>query len=82
MEIRQIVEKWLRANNYDGLVTENCGCEVDDLMPCDNYRPDCTAGYKVPCPGGEDCPADGDCPWHISTSKEATNGKEQKKKVN
>ena len=74
MEIRQITEKWLRANNYDGLVTEDCGCEVNDLMPCDNYKPDCCAGYKVPCPGGEDCPADGDCPWHISTSKDATNG--------
>ena len=69
MEVREIVVQWLRANKYDGLCTVDCGCDVDDLMPCDNYLPDCKAGYKVPCPGGEDCPADGDCLWHISTKK-------------
>ena len=71
MEIRQIVEQWLRANGYDGLTTVDCGCVVDDLMPCGEYVADCEAGYKVPCLGGGDCPADGDCPWHISTSKGA-----------
>ncbi len=69
MEVRQIVEQWLRANKYDGLTTEDCGCEVDDLMPCGEIISDCKAGYKVPCPGPEDCPTDGDCPWHISTTK-------------
>ena len=72
MNIRQIVERWLRSNKYDGLGDDECGCEVDDLMPCDNPNIfTCAPGYKVPCPGPEDCPADGDCPWHISTSKEA-----------
>ena len=59
MDIRQIVEQWLRANNYDGLCSEDCGCEVDDLMPCGEYVNDCEAGYKVPCPGGDDCPIGG-----------------------
>ncbi len=74
MEVKQIVEKWLRDNNYDGLTFEDCGCEVGDLIPCGLYVVECMAGYKVPCPGPKDCPADGDCGWHISTSKEATNG--------
>ena len=69
MEIRQIVEQWLRANGYDGLTTVDCGCVVDDLMPCGECIANCKAGYKVSCPGEADCPADGDCPWHISTSK-------------
>lgn len=69
MNVRQIVEQWLRANGYDGLSGLDCCCEVNDLMPCGEYVDGCEAGYKVPCPGAEDCAADGDCPWHINTSK-------------
>ena len=70
MDIRQITEQWLRANGYDGLTTENCGCDVNDLMPCvDLAGADCKAGYKIPCPGGKDCNAYGDCDFHISTKK-------------
>ncbi len=79
MNIRQIVERWLRTNEYDGLCSDDCGCEVDDLMPCDNYEPYCEPGYKVPCPEPEGCPADGDCPWHINPikpEKKAANGKD------
>ena len=69
MNIRQIIEQWLRANGCDGLTTVDCGCEVDDLMPCDGECiANCKAGYKVSCPGEADCPVGG-CPWHISTSK-------------
>lgn len=76
MDVKQIVKQWLQANNYAGLCTDTCGCEVSDLMPCDNYHHDCEAGYKVPCPGAEDCPADGDCPFHISPIKPETKNAE------
>jgi len=70
MNIQEIVKKWLEENGYDGLGSEDCGCELSDLMPCDEpHISDCAAGYKVPCPGPEDCPADGGCPFHISTKK-------------
>ena len=70
MEVRAIVAEWLKANGYDGLYTDNCGCEVDDLMPCANDgSANCRAGYKIPC-RPETCPADGDCPWHIGPKKQ------------
>ncbi len=59
MEIRKIVEQWLRANNYDGLAGDECGCKVDDLMPCDIPNMfTCVPGYT-----------DGNVPWNVSTIK-------------
>jgi len=43
MTAREIVEKYLRDNGYDGLCGEECGCSIDDLMPCDY---DCTSGCE------------------------------------
>ena len=68
-DIREIVKEWLDGNGYEGLVGFDCGCELKDLMPCGEYCGDCVPGYKVPCLGGDDCPANGDCDWHISTEK-------------
>jgi len=65
MTIKEIVTGYLEKNNFDGLCYDDCGCELKDLMPCDQPSELCTAGYKVDCPGPESCPADGDCPWHI-----------------
>lgn len=73
MNIREIVKQWLIANNFDGLYNDNydgCGCEVKDLMPCDESGINCYAGYKAPCPGPEDGDCDGDCPWHITGKRE------------
>lgn len=50
--VLEIIAAWLRANGYDGLYSELCGCEVDDLAPCalDSDIPtDCKAGYKHAC---------------------------------
>jgi len=56
MNIRQIVEKYLRDNGYDGLAGCDSGCSLDDLMPCEEPREDCVAGRKVPCAkDGSDC---------------------------
>lgn len=61
MNCKQIVEKYLRENGFDGLAGEDCGCGLDDLFACSEYYYDCVAARKVkysvksPCPCGEDC---------------------------
>jgi hypothetical protein len=48
--VKQILEKWLKENGYDGLATANCGCGLDDLIPCDGDGIwNCNAAYKEPC---------------------------------
>ena len=49
MSIKEILEKYLKDNKYDGLAGERCGCQIGDLMPCYNPSPNCTPGYKRPC---------------------------------
>jgi len=34
MDVRQILREWLEAHDYQGLCTEDCGCNLDDLAPC------------------------------------------------
>ena len=69
-DIRDIVAEWLETNGYDGLAGDACGCLLSDIMPCDYPSMyDCVPGYKVPCPGGDECPADGDCDWHVVEHK-------------
>lgn len=74
MSVRTIVRQHLLAAGYDGLYsTEDwCACELDDLMPCDydcTTVGNCEPGYKVPCPGGDECEWGGDCEWHIAKEK-------------
>jgi hypothetical protein len=68
--VSDIVRRWLQANGYDGLFSEwECGCKLDDLMPCGDLYSDCEAGYIAPCPGPEECPNGGDCDFHIQLTK-------------
>lgn len=87
MYIRQIVEKYLKENGYDGLCGEGCGCQISELFCCEYpAMDDCQPGYKITCPGEDKCPISEDCPapgsglWCMSTTKqikEATNGKKK-----
>jgi hypothetical protein len=54
MTIKEIVEKYLKENGYDGLchVYADCACRIGDLMPCDEPGVHCEAGYEGP--GDED----------------------------
>jgi len=70
MTCKEIVEKYLRDNGYDGLTDGECACGLEDLMPCGDFGSDCVPGYKVPCPGPDKCPAGGDCEFHISPEKQ------------
>lgn len=45
-ELREIIEDGLKANGYDGLyVPGECACIIGEIMPCDEPRTDCMAGY-------------------------------------
>ena len=49
MTIKEIVKKYLEENGYDGLASPDleCGCPIDDLMPCDKPNAEeCVSGHK------------------------------------
>lgn len=59
MNVRSIVEDFLKANGYGGLCNYNCGCEVGDLMPCDmDFQHNCEPGYVHYC---KDCTQAKEC---------------------
>lgn len=47
MTVKEIVIEYLKKNGYSGLCGDYCGCEIDDLAPCDNNMCDCVCGYKI-----------------------------------
>ena len=63
MTLKELVEKWLRENGYDGLFNpDDCACDLNDLFPCDCPQADCEPGYLCDC----DCR---DHDWHICREK-------------
>ena len=60
MTVKDIVTEYLKAHGYDGLAAEDCGCGLDDLMPCEwgGGMPDCKPAHKEPCNchNREQCP--------------------------
>ena len=65
-----IIRKWLEQQGYDGLYNDEhqCGCLLDDLMPCGYTDDRCEAGYRVDYPNG-DCPCGEGCDFHIESRK-------------
>jgi hypothetical protein len=57
MTVTEILASWLKANGYDGLYYWNyeCGCSLDDFVPCSELSENCEAGYKIPCECGDNC---------------------------
>ena len=55
MNVKEITEKYLKENGFEGLFDEGgeCGCLLDDLMPCGEGGSACEPGYKLP--GNEEC---------------------------
>ena len=74
MNVREIVEQWLKEHGYDGLYNsecDSCACLLDNLAECDQIDNGCSAGYKVPCDGTlPNCP----CSFHVTPKKPATDG--------
>jgi len=49
MNCKEMVVKQLKEMGADGLCTIECGCGLDDLMPCGGeYAMDCKAAKAVP----------------------------------
>lgn len=65
MHVKEIVKKYLEENGFDGLYCEDCGCDKNDLISCDEYCGFCSPGYRHKCPKGHE--AD----YVISPSKES-----------
>ena len=49
MTVEEIVKQYLKANNYDGLCGEECGCSLDDFMPCEDSCNECEPAHKAKC---------------------------------
>jgi hypothetical protein len=50
MNVREIVIAHLKAGGFDGLCVDECGCELDDLMPCGGCNvEECMPSKKVFC---------------------------------
>jgi len=35
--VKEILIRYLKEHNCDGLCDDECGCTIDDLMPCAGY---------------------------------------------
>jgi len=53
--VKEIVKWYLRRHGYDGLYLVDCGCFLDDLIPCDGGCDLCEPGYRQPGPEGDIC---------------------------
>lgn len=48
--VERMVAEWLLKNGYEGLCDgDECGCGLDDLMPCGCAHADCGAAYRFEC---------------------------------
>lgn len=47
-EVLNILKGYLKENGYDGLYHSEleCGCFIDDLIPCNSYFGECRPGFK------------------------------------
>lgn len=45
-DIVDIVKKYLKENDFDGLCSAECGCEIEDLRLCGECLCNCTPGNK------------------------------------
>jgi len=47
--VKDIVKEWLTTNHWSGLCGDECGCDVDDLFPCEACPDECWPGYRRIC---------------------------------
>ena len=58
MTVQEIVKDYLEKCGYDGLCRDDCGCGLDDFMPCSSFALEgvptcCTPAYKHLVKNGE-----------------------------
>lgn len=68
MAIKEIILDYLKKNNYDGLCNPDveCGCGIDDFMPCDNIDINCQPAYKKLCKNCGDFNSENGCFYDCS----------------
>ncbi len=71
MFLPEIIATCLKDHGYEGLCCDECGCGIDDLIPCGEYEnlKDCEPAYQVP--GCSDSCGKG-CDFHWSLKKPET----------
>ena len=47
--VRELLRKAIIDNGADGLCNDDCGCSLEDLMPCDGVKLDCVLAVKAGC---------------------------------
>ncbi len=64
MDCKGIIKSWLKQHGFDGLYSEECGCEIEGLFPCDEEGAlSCRPGYRKE--GRADDYVSGGCSFHI-----------------
>ena len=51
--VKEIVAAWLEQHEFEGLCNDDCGCKLNDLMPCEFSTSltgacDCVPGFLHP----------------------------------
>jgi len=54
MNLREYLEARMRRDGYSGLYRDECGCTIDDLMPCETPWETCELGHACRCPDALD----------------------------
>lgn len=50
LSVKAILERWLKNRGYQGLCTDECGCDLYDLFPCGECQGGkCRAAYRFDC---------------------------------
>lgn len=81
MNCKEIIQKYLKENGYDGLINADleCGCGIDDFEPCGDLNTvDCKAAYWHEC---KKCKTFPNCDLNDSCATECGCFKEEKQNV-
>ena len=49
VNVLDIVSAYLKANGFDGLAAEDCGCKIEELAECCKGFSECRPGYLKDC---------------------------------
>lgn len=68
MYLPEVIKEYLVNHGFEGLCCEECGCGLDDLMPCSEPEnlTDCEPAFMIP--GCSESCGEG-CDFHWSTKK-------------
>ena len=55
MTVKEIIKKYLNDNDFDGLASGHCGCDMDDLFVCNENFSECEPAYKISNPTKDAC---------------------------